>query len=134
MLRLLPCPPGYGRYVVSFPEFVGVAQQGLLALVLCVSIGIYGTFYVLRSMASLGNPNAMNSGQLDRYETTRTQEHPPQSARDLGLVGFPFGGILGPVAVVLAVVPVIIGRGVRPLRHLATWVLSGRPKCQGPPL
>lgn len=118
---------------MSFPEFVGVAQQGLLALVLWVSIGIYGTFYVLRSMANLGNPDAIGSGQFDRYVTTRVEAVVPRSARDLGLVGFLFGGILGPVAVVLAVVLVIVGRWVRPLRSVAPWVLAGRPKWKGRP-
>lgn len=120
----------------DFPGWVTVwpfAQAFLTTVVVWVSIGVYGTFYVLRSMARLGNPNAPNSAQLDLYVTTRRQEQKPRSARDLGLVGFLFGGILGPVVVVLAVVLVIVSRWVRPLRRIAAWVLSGRPKWWGTP-
>jgi len=104
------------------------AQAFLITVVVWVSIGVYGSYFVLRSISWSGSRRDRLS-----YADHEHQWNLPESARSMGLLGYLFGGLFGPVAVVLVIVLCVVGAHWFGLRRVGTWLLMSSPKWRGRP-
>lgn len=90
-------------------------------MVAWVSIGVYGTYFVLRSVSWSDRRGFLHQDDHKHQQTL------PGSVRELGLVGYLFGAVLDPVAVVLAVGLCVVGTPWRKVRRVSAWLLSTGP-------
>ncbi len=97
---------------LDLPGWVTVwpfVQAFLLTVVVWASIGIYGCYYVIRSLARYDGTSYEVECQLAAHPDGPTPRALPKSARDLPFLGLLLFGWLGPLAVVALLVLAVVG-------------------------
>lgn len=111
-------------------------QALLISAAVHVSIGVYGSFHLVRSLSELTTRNSgVRFSVVHRVESDDDGMrwgviHLPTSARDMPFAGLCICGLLGPVSVVVMLVAGVIGIYVEPVRRIViqtVFVRRGGP-------
>lgn len=132
-------------------QWMQFTQHLLVALIAWVSIGVYGSWYVIKSMTFLGRRRLVES-RGNRHSLMRTSPSDvdlrrellildagdsvdfiealevPQSPREMRLVGLVICGVFGVTAVIALVVLGWVGsKHYRTRNFVVRWLLTGGP-------
>ena len=108
-------------------DLLQLMQSGLFVLVLWTTIGVYGSYYIFRSLAveTTGEDRLLNISQTRQDRPTRTLTF-PKSPRELPFTGLVTCALFGPLAVILLLLLVVpLATKYIGIRRIVTvWFLS----------
>ncbi len=93
-------------HVTNSLHWVAVFQHALFGLIAWVTIGVYGTFYVLQSLAYRFNASSKGLVINDGKQLPII----PESVREMPFQGLFVSGLCGPIGVFVFVVVALAGR------------------------
>ncbi len=93
-------------------------QLLMLALVVHVSVGVYGCYYIVRSLAVRDHGHYVVQCQRAAHPDGPTNHNLPGSARELPFLGLLIFGLFGVVAVVLLLILAVVGSHSAKVRTL----------------